>query len=46
MGKTFNSFEALKAELQKQLRDAMEEGINDSFKMAHENVDMFYNRCV
>lgn len=43
MGKTFNSFEALKSELQKQLRDATEEGINDSFKMAHENIDMFYN---
>ena len=43
MGKVFNSFSALKEELQKQMREAMEEGIDRSFQMTHTNVDSFYN---
>ena len=43
MGKTFNSWSALKKELQKEIKSAMEETIDNSFIDAHINVDQFYN---
>lgn len=43
MGKIFNSWSALKKELQKEIKSAMEETIDNSFVDAHSNVDQFYN---
>lgn len=43
MGKTFNSWSALKKELQKEIKSAMEETIDNSFVDAHSNVDQFYS---
>ena len=43
MSKTFNSFNALKKAIQKEVQDAMNEVVNTSFVNAHSNVDQFYN---
>ena len=43
MGKIFNSWSALKKELQKEIKSAMEETIDNSFVDAHSNVDQFYS---
>ena len=43
MGKIFNSWSSLKKELQKEIKSAMEETIDNSFVDAHSNVDQFYN---
>ena len=43
MSKTFNSFNALKKAIQKEVQDAMNEVVNASFVNAHSNVDQFYS---
>lgn len=43
MSKTFNSFNALKKAIQKEVQAAMNEVVNTSFVNAHSNVDQFYN---
>lgn len=43
MSKSFNSWSALKAALQQEVRSAMEEAVDNSFVDAHTNVDQFYN---
>lgn len=43
MSKTFNSFNALKKAIQKEVQDAMNEVVNTSFVNAHSNVDQFYS---
>ena len=42
MSKTFNSFNALKKAIQKEVQAAMNEVVNTSFVNAHSNVDQFY----
>ena len=42
MNKTFNSFNALKKEIQKEVQAAMTEVVDKSFQDAHRNVDQFY----
>ena len=42
MSKTFNSFNALKKAIQKEVQDAMNEVVNASFVNAHSNADQFY----
>lgn len=43
MSKTFNSFNALKKAIQKEVQDAMNEVVITSFVNAHSNVDQFYS---
>lgn len=43
MSKSFNSWSALKAALQQEVRSAMEEAVDNSFVDAHTNVDQYYN---
>ncbi len=43
MSKSFNSWSALKATLQQEVRSAMEETVDNSFMDAHTNVDQYYN---
>ena len=42
MNKTFNSWSALKAAVQKEVRDAMTEVADKSLQDVHQNVDSFY----
>ena len=42
MSKTFNSWSALKAAVQKEVRDAMTEVADKSLQDVHQNVDSFY----
>lgn len=42
MSKTFTSMEALKAAIQKEIKEAMTEVANQSFLNVHQNVDSFY----
>lgn len=43
MSKTFDSFNALKKAIQKEVQVAMSEVLTTSFVNAHSNVDQFYN---
>lgn len=42
MAKTFNNWNDLKKAMQEEMRKALEETIDESFKNLHENVDYFY----
>ena len=42
MSKTFTSMEALKAAIQKEVRDAITEVADRSLQDVHQNVDSFY----